>query len=168
MACKHWPGDARDAPPGAFSPDGLSPVFPVSSFPAQHPRPRSQIATTYTIQGDHRASSRHPEVLLPSRGRFPEGPRSAPLRVYSVRRRLSAPAHSTQRKPGLAMYVVCLPGAISAFQRHEEVRTVLPGRVQWLHLQHLQSGSSFPPCGARSAAIGSSPPEPGAITRKSA
>jgi hypothetical protein len=23
MACKHWQGDARDAPPGAFSSDGL-------------------------------------------------------------------------------------------------------------------------------------------------
>jgi hypothetical protein len=26
MACKHWQGDARDAPPGAFSSDGLVPV----------------------------------------------------------------------------------------------------------------------------------------------
>ena len=24
MACKHWQGDARDAPPGAFSSDGLT------------------------------------------------------------------------------------------------------------------------------------------------
>jgi hypothetical protein len=62
-----------------------------------------------------RASSRHPGVLLLSRGRVPEGPRNGTPRVYSVRRRFSAPAHGTHRKPGFC--VVCLP-AIRAFQRH--------------------------------------------------
>jgi hypothetical protein len=64
-----------------------------------------------------RASSCHPEVPLLSRGLFPErpAPRSGTPRVYSVRRRFSAPAHTAHGKPGLC--VVCLP-AISAFQRY--------------------------------------------------
>jgi hypothetical protein len=56
----------------------------------------------------------HPEVPLLSRGRFPEGPRNGTTRVYSVRRRFSAPAHGTQE----ARLLCGVLPAISTFQRH--------------------------------------------------
>jgi hypothetical protein len=43
-----------------------------------------------------RATAPHPEVRLLLRGQFPEGFWTAPPRVYSGRRRFSAPAHSTR------------------------------------------------------------------------
>jgi hypothetical protein len=39
MACKHWPGDATDAPPGAFSSDGLSSACPPPKLPLPTPHP---------------------------------------------------------------------------------------------------------------------------------
>jgi hypothetical protein len=63
-----------------------------------------------------RASSRHPEVLLLSRGRFPEGPRSgAPPCVFCSPALFSACSqHTGRRKTGFC--VVVLP-AMGAFQR---------------------------------------------------
>jgi hypothetical protein len=46
MACKHWQGDARDAPQGAFSSDGLNPhsPSPISHHPSSRSSQLSQLA----------------------------------------------------------------------------------------------------------------------------
>jgi hypothetical protein len=84
----------------------------ISNLPAQHKAAQPNRHHLCHPGPLHR--SRHPEVLLLSRGRFPEGPRNGTPRVYSVRRRFPAPAHGTQE----ARLLCGVLPAISTFQRH--------------------------------------------------
>jgi hypothetical protein len=54
-----------------------------------------------------RASPRHPEVLLLSRGRFPEGHRIGTPRVLSARRRFSPSARSQHTRSPACVWCFC-------------------------------------------------------------
>jgi hypothetical protein len=95
---------------------------PGRQFASRGDNPRRQISPPSIYQAEPLHSSCHPEVrsasyaLLLSRGRFLEAPRNGTPRVYSVRRRFSAPAHSTRE----ARLVCGVSAAIGhwAFQRY--------------------------------------------------